>query len=108
MVALRKTGKVGLGQVTVSGREWLVAVMPLEADGFRAPAEYNKTPVGWAGALSIEWEVASRWAESVNGRLTRPGSGFRRQKAAIAGIEHGEDGNCKAGAGSLLSRSSTN
>ena len=28
--ALRKTGKVGLGQVTVAGREWLVAVMPVE------------------------------------------------------------------------------
>lgn len=27
--ALRKTNKVGLGQVTVSGREWLVCVMPL-------------------------------------------------------------------------------
>jgi DNA end-binding protein Ku len=31
--ALRKTGKVGLGQVTVAGREWLVAVMPVEHDG---------------------------------------------------------------------------
>ena len=31
--ALRKTGKVGLGQVTVSGREWLVAVMPVEPAG---------------------------------------------------------------------------
>jgi DNA end-binding protein Ku len=31
--ALRKTGKVGLGQVTVAGREWLVAVMPVESDG---------------------------------------------------------------------------
>jgi DNA end-binding protein Ku len=28
--ALRKTGKVGLGQLTISGREWLVAVSPLE------------------------------------------------------------------------------
>jgi non-homologous end joining protein Ku len=28
--ALRKTGKVGLGQLTISGREWLVAVAPLE------------------------------------------------------------------------------
>ena len=27
--ALRNTGKVGLGQVTVAGREWLVAVAPL-------------------------------------------------------------------------------
>lgn len=27
--ALRRTNKVGLGQVTVSGREWLVCVMPL-------------------------------------------------------------------------------
>ena len=31
--ALRKTGKVGLGQVTVAGREWLVAVMPVEPGG---------------------------------------------------------------------------
>jgi DNA end-binding protein Ku len=49
--ALRKTGKVGLGQVTVAGREWLVAVMPVEADGLgmvmlryadelREPADY--------------------------------------------------------------------
>jgi DNA end-binding protein Ku len=28
--ALRKTGKVGLGQLTISGCEWLVAVAPLE------------------------------------------------------------------------------
>ena len=49
--ALSKTGKVGLGQVTVAGREWLVAVMPVEADGLgmvmlryadelRDPADY--------------------------------------------------------------------
>jgi Ku protein len=49
--ALRKTGKVGLGQVTVAGREWLVAVMPVESDGLgmvmlryadelRDPADY--------------------------------------------------------------------
>lgn len=28
--ALRRTGKVGLSQVTISGREWLVAIAPLE------------------------------------------------------------------------------
>jgi DNA end-binding protein Ku len=28
--ALRKTGKVGLAQVTIGGREWLVAIAPLE------------------------------------------------------------------------------
>jgi DNA end-binding protein Ku len=48
--ALRKTGKVGLAQLTVSGREWLVAVAPLEdglvmellryADELREPVEY--------------------------------------------------------------------
>ena len=48
--ALRKTGKVGLAQLTVSGREWLVAVAPLEdglvmeilryANELREPAEY--------------------------------------------------------------------
>jgi DNA end-binding protein Ku len=48
--ALRKTGKVGLAQLTIAGREWLVAVAPLEdglvmemlryADELRDPAEY--------------------------------------------------------------------
>jgi DNA end-binding protein Ku len=48
--ALRKTGKLGLGQVTIGGREWLVAVAPLEdglvmemlryGDELRNPAEY--------------------------------------------------------------------
>ena len=48
--ALRKTGKVGLAQLTVSGREWLVAVAPLQdglvmellryANELREPAEY--------------------------------------------------------------------
>lgn len=48
--ALRKTGKVGLAQVTISGREWLVAIAPLEdglvmemlryADELRDPADY--------------------------------------------------------------------
>lgn len=28
--ALRKTGKVGLAQITISGREWLVAIAPLD------------------------------------------------------------------------------
>jgi DNA end-binding protein Ku len=28
--ALRRTGKVGLAQITISGREWLVAIAPLE------------------------------------------------------------------------------
>jgi len=28
--ALRKTGKVGLGQMTIGGREWLIAIGPLE------------------------------------------------------------------------------
>src|SRR5262249_61113419 len=47
--ALRKTGKIGLGQATVGGREWLVAVAPIEdgllmemlryADELREPAE---------------------------------------------------------------------
>ncbi len=48
--ALRKTGKVGLGQVTIGGREWLVAISPLEdglvmamlryAEELRDPAEF--------------------------------------------------------------------
>lgn len=48
--ALRKSGKVGLGQVTISGREWLVAIAPLEdglvmellryGDELREPQDY--------------------------------------------------------------------
>jgi DNA end-binding protein Ku len=48
--ALRKTGKIGLGQITIAGREWLVGVAPLEdglvmellryAEELRDPAEY--------------------------------------------------------------------
>jgi DNA end-binding protein Ku len=48
--ALRKTGKIGLAQLTITGREWLVAIAPLD-DGLvmemlrypeelRAPADY--------------------------------------------------------------------
>jgi DNA end-binding protein Ku len=48
--ALRKTGKVGLAQITISGREWLVAIAPLEdglvmemlryAEELRKPADF--------------------------------------------------------------------
>lgn len=48
--ALRKTGKVGLAQLTIAGREWLVAVAPLEdglvmemlryAEELRDPSDY--------------------------------------------------------------------
>jgi DNA end-binding protein Ku len=48
--ALRKTGKVGLAQITIAGREWLVAVAPVEdglmmellryAEELRDPADY--------------------------------------------------------------------
>ena len=48
--ALRKTGKVGLAQVTIAGREWLVAIAPMEdglvmemlryAQELRDPADY--------------------------------------------------------------------
>ncbi len=48
--ALRKTGKIGLAQITIAGREWLVAVAPLEdglvmemlryAEELRDPADY--------------------------------------------------------------------
>src|ERR1700730_11202892 len=48
--ALRKTGKVGLGQMTIGGREWLIAVSPLEdglsmtmlryADELKDPASF--------------------------------------------------------------------
>ncbi|AHB48167.1 Ku family containing protein [Hyphomicrobium nitrativorans NL23] len=48
--ALRKTGKVGIAQITISGREWLVAIAPLEdgmvmemlryAEELRQPADF--------------------------------------------------------------------
>lgn len=48
--ALRRTGKVGLGQITIAGREWLIAVAPLEdglvlellryAEELRDPADF--------------------------------------------------------------------
>jgi DNA end-binding protein Ku len=48
--ALRKTGKVGLAQITIAGREWLVAIAPLEdglvmemlryAEELRDPADF--------------------------------------------------------------------
>jgi DNA end-binding protein Ku len=48
--ALRKTGKVGLAQITIGGREWLIAVAPLEdglvmemlryAEELRDPEDY--------------------------------------------------------------------
>ncbi len=48
--ALRETGKVGLAQITISGREWLVAIAPLEdglvmemlryADELRRPEDF--------------------------------------------------------------------
>ncbi len=48
--ALRKTGKVGLAQLTISGREWLVAIAPFEdgllmemlryADELKKPAQF--------------------------------------------------------------------
>jgi DNA end-binding protein Ku len=48
--ALRKTGKVGLAQITIAGREWLVAIAPLEdglvmemlryADELRKPVDF--------------------------------------------------------------------
>lgn len=55
--ALRKTNKVGLAQVTIAGREWLVALAPLEdglvmemlryADELRDPADFfDEIPSG--------------------------------------------------------------
>lgn len=55
--ALRKSGKVGLAQVTIGGREWLVAIAPLEdglvmemlryAEELRDPADYfDEVPSG--------------------------------------------------------------
>lgn len=48
--ALRRTGRIGLAQVTIAGREWLVAIAPLEdglvmellryADELRDPADF--------------------------------------------------------------------
>jgi DNA end-binding protein Ku len=55
--ALRKTGKVGLAQITIAGREWLVAIAPLEdglvmemlryAEELRSPADFfDEVPSG--------------------------------------------------------------
>ena len=55
--ALHKTGKIGLAQITIAGREWLVAVAPLEdglvmemlryAEELRDPADYfENIPTG--------------------------------------------------------------
>lgn len=55
--ALRKSGKVGLAQVTIGGREWLVAIAPLEdglvmemlryVEELRDPADYfDEVPSG--------------------------------------------------------------
>ncbi|MGE0024691.1 MAG: Ku protein, partial [Hyphomicrobium sp.] len=40
--ALRKTGKVGLAQITISGREWLVAIAPLEDGLVMEMLRYNE------------------------------------------------------------------
>ncbi len=55
--ALRKTGKVGLAQITIAGREWLVAIAPLEdglvmemlryADELRKPADLLRRGAGY-------------------------------------------------------------
>lgn len=55
--ALRKTGKVGLAQITIAGREWLVAIAPLEdglvmemlryAEELRQPEDFfDEVPTG--------------------------------------------------------------
>lgn len=55
--ALRKTGKVGLAQITIAGREWLVAIAPLEdglvmemlryAEELRQPQDFfDEVPAG--------------------------------------------------------------
>jgi DNA end-binding protein Ku len=55
--ALRKTGKVGLAQLTISGREWLVAIAPFDdgllmemlryADELKKPAQFfDEVPSG--------------------------------------------------------------
>jgi DNA end-binding protein Ku len=55
--ALKKTGKVGLAQLTISGREWLVAIAPFEdgllmemlryADELKKPAQFfDEVPSG--------------------------------------------------------------
>jgi DNA end-binding protein Ku len=66
--ALRKTGKVGLAQVTIAGREWLVAVAPLEdglvmellryAEELRDPADYfDEVPTAKPDKEMIELAV---------------------------------------------------
>ena len=66
--ALRKTGKVGLAQLTIAGREWLVAVAPLEdglvmellryAEELRDPADYfDEVPTAKPDKEMIELAV---------------------------------------------------
>lgn len=66
--ALRKTGKVGLAQVTISGREWLVAIAPLEdglvmemlryAEELRQPADFfDEVPTAKADKEMVELAV---------------------------------------------------
>ena len=66
--ALRKTGKVGLAQVTISGREWLVAIAPLEdglvmemlryAEELRPPADFfDEVPTAKADKEMVELAV---------------------------------------------------
>lgn len=66
--ALRKTGKVGLAQVTISGREWLVAIAPLEdglvmemlrySEELRDPADFfDEVPTAKADKEMIDLAV---------------------------------------------------
>jgi DNA end-binding protein Ku len=66
--ALRKTGKVGLAQITIAGREWLVAVAPLEdglvmellryAEELRDPTDYfDEVPAGKPDKEMVELAV---------------------------------------------------
>lgn len=77
--ALRKTGKAGLAQITISGREWLVAVAPLGdglvmemlryADELRKPEDYfDEVPTAKPDREMVD--LAVQLIEKKSGKFT--------------------------------------
>ena len=106
--ALRKTGKVGLAQVTIAGREWLVAIAPLEdglvmemlryAEELRKPEDFfdevptekpAKEMVDLAVQL-ISQEIGRVPSREVRGPLPDGAQGTRPGKA------QGPEDHCRA------------
>jgi DNA end-binding protein Ku len=76
--APRKTGKVGLAQLTIAGRQWLVAVAPLQdglviemlrcADELREPTDYyDKVPLAAPDKEMVD--LAEQLIEHKNARV---------------------------------------